>query len=544
MFRLLLAVVLAAGAVAAQTTSADARPGSVSGIVRDASTRAPLAGAHVSIRGVDGVKADGQGQFEISKVPPGRQWVSVYDAGRAASGGLAVLVAPGESAEIEVLVKVGGAITGRVTDGDAPVAGVSVVLLERHFEFGQLVYAPLMAVATNSDGGYRLQPVPAEQTFLILARKPLKESGANADAPPDPGKRPPVPIPTYYPSARFAEGAQPVTLMPGETLRGIDIRIASTAPFCIEGELDVPAEARLKAVTITQTQALVSGVGFTPAEALLSERGAFRGCGLAPGEYRLSAISDTGVPRASRVYAFARVSILDHDLAGVKLLIRHIADVAGDTVWDPAPKSNDPAAKPLVEVFRSFADNHADEAKPPSYMGGKMSMGDYVDIPGPFRLTQIIPDDYELGIRGLPQGCYLKEASYGGIDVLHNLLRLSTQDGRLRLVVACDSGRLTAQVSDREGNPVANSHFYLMPEGAASEGAMNSELRGWPVEHGWATSSTPLPPGKYQALACDLETDGTAEAVLKLWRARSKATPVEIRPGGAAQIRIELVDVN
>ena len=346
------------------------------------------------------------------------------------------------------------------------------------------------------------------------------------------------------PSARFAEGAQPVTLMPGETLKGIDIRIAATTPFCIGGELEAPAEARLKGVTITQTQALVAGVGFTPAHALLSERGGFRACGLAPGDYRLSAISDSEVPRAARAYAFARVSILDHDLAGVKLLIRHIADVAGDTVWDPAPQSKDPAAKPLVEVFRSFADNHADEANPPSYMGGKMSMGDYVDIPGPFRLTQIIPDDYELGIRGLPQGCYLKEATYGGTDVLHNLLRLSTQDGQLHLAIACDSGHLAVQVTDHDGHPITHGHLYLFPQAAAAAAAMSLEMRWWEVNNGWGVSDRPLPPGKYLALACDLETDGTAEPVLKLWHARSKATEVEIRPGGAVQIKVEIVDVN
>jgi hypothetical protein len=50
----------------------------------------------------------------------------------------------------------------------------------------------------------------------------------------------------------------------------------------------------------------------------------------------------------------------------------------------------------------------------------------------------------------------------------------------------------------------------------------------------------PLPPGKYLALACDLELDGTAEPILKLWRQRSKAKEVEIGPGETAQITLEI----
>jgi hypothetical protein len=62
------------------------------------------------------------------------------------------------------------------------------------------------------------------------------------------------------------------------------------------------------------------------------------------------------------------------------------------------------------------------------------------------------------------------------------------------------------------------------------------------VENGWSEAVKPLPPGKYLALACDLEMDGTAEPVLKLWRARSKATEVEIGAGATVQLTLQIAD--
>ena len=63
-----LALILLAAAIV------PAQDGVISGIVRDASTRAPLAGASVSIQG-NGVKGSGvtnvAGEFRVEGLPPG-----------------------------------------------------------------------------------------------------------------------------------------------------------------------------------------------------------------------------------------------------------------------------------------------------------------------------------------------------------------------------------------------------------------------------------------------------------------------------------------
>jgi hypothetical protein len=156
----------------AQTPQPEPPTGSLSGVVKDATTRAPLEGVSVRV-GESTVETNIQGQFTIQKIEPGRQWVSVRDAGRAASGGVSVLVNPRQNVSgVEVFLKLGGTISGKVLDEERhPVAGAAVLLLEKRFEFGQMVYSPSLTAIADSHGDYRLAPVPAERGFLILAKK-------------------------------------------------------------------------------------------------------------------------------------------------------------------------------------------------------------------------------------------------------------------------------------------------------------------------------------------------------------------------------------
>src|ERR1017187_1213658 len=111
----LFASILALAALA-QTPAAEPPTGSISGVVEDATTHAPLPGIPVSAGGAQATTGP-EGQFTLRRIEPGRQWVSVYDNPHAASGGRYVLVNPGEEITgIEIFIKLGGTISGRVVD--------------------------------------------------------------------------------------------------------------------------------------------------------------------------------------------------------------------------------------------------------------------------------------------------------------------------------------------------------------------------------------------------------------------------------------------
>lgn len=549
MFRSLFLAIVSAAAVLAQTP-----PGSVSGVVKNAVTRAPLVGVRVRVGRSGSVTTNALGQFAVSEVEPGRQWVSALDERRAASGGVYVLVhSQQETGGVEIFLKLGGAISGKVLDEDRnPGSGASVLLLERGFELGELVYSPRLTVSTGKDGAYRLEPVPAEQGFLILARNPLstpggdEKTGAEIDA--DPLKRPRILVSTYYPSARFGLEAETITLAPGEMRQDVGIRMASAPPYCIEGKLDAPEDAVLSSVSIDEIQSLQMGARFRPVTVKTAAEGQFRACGFPPGEYRVSAVNSSA-PRAQRVYAFAPVSIpvsiVDRDARDVRLEARAPAPLSGETSWNPPPRTKPADSRISVSLIRSFAgEGYADEPKPPSSLFGAVGSGNRIEVPGPFRLTGMPPDDYRLTLGNLPPGCYLKEASYGGTDVRSGLLRLTTVESRLLLVLAGDGGFLSARVSDHDGNPVSQAHLCLMPAEAASEAALSKDIHCPEVEKGWSAITQPLEPGKYLAIASDVFFDGTAESMRKLWLARPRAKEVEIAANVTAQVTLELADVN
>ena len=536
----LLASVVAMAAMA-QTPPPEPPICSLSGVVKEATTHVPLAGVRVWV-GQPSDTTGPQGQFAFQKLEPGRHWVSVYDKSRAASGGVYVLLNAGqELTGVEIYIKAGGSISGRVFDEDRqPVAGAAVVLLEATFEFGQTAYRPNLTAQTDHNGEYRLAPVPAERGYLILVKKPVKLIDSAEPMPADPEKRLRLPTPAFYPGSPDIQGGQAVTLGSAEDRRGVDIQMTSAPSYCIDGEVRTSGGAQASELTITEQLPLIFRSSLTPVTTALSE-GKFRACGFHPGEYRLAAANKEG-SRSQRWSAFPQVVITDRDAQEVQLSPISALTLSGEAVWESPPGGKAAEARIRIGLMKFSSDRHADEAESSYQLFSGAIYGDRVRVPGPFTFEGIPVDNYTLDLSGLPDGCYIEEATLAGVSVLHQPLRLTQAagEGRLHIALACDGGSLTARVTDRDGNPVSHVNLYVMPQEAGSAAALYEVLRHAEVENGWSGVVKPLPPGKYLVVACDLETDGTAEPILKLWRQRSKAKPVEIGPGETAQITLEI----
>jgi len=535
---------LVALAALAQTPPSDPATCSLSGVVKEAATHVPLEGVRVWAGQSDATTGP-QGQFIFQKLEPGRHWVSVQDRSRAASGGVYVLLNPGqELTGVEIFIKAGGSISGRVFDEDRqPVAGAVVVLLKATFEFGQAAYSPTLSAHTDQNGEYRLKPVPAERGFLILARKPVKPINPTEEIPAEPEKRARLPIPAFYPGSPDIQGAQPVTLVSAEDRRGVDIQTMSAPSYCIDGEVRDRGGKAAPEVTITEQLPLVFGSSLTPVTATVAE-GKFRACGFHPGEYRLVAANTEG-SRSQRWSAYAQVVIADRDAQDVQLLPSSAVTLSGETAWDSAPTGKAGETRIRIGLTKFWRGRHADEEESSGVFMAGVSYGDRVRVPGPFTLETVPADDYMLEASEIPNGCYVKDATFAGASILHQPLRLTRAagEGRLHIALACDAGSLTARVTDRDGNAVSHVNLYVMAEDAGSAAALHDELRQADVENGWSGVVKPLPPGKYLVLACDLGLDGTAEPILKLWRQRSKAKEIEIGPGEAAKVTLEVGDI-
>jgi hypothetical protein len=534
-FRLLLALVAAAAALPAQT-------GSIAGMVREAGSGVPL--ANVSVRGGGYVNTtDVQGRFRFSTIEPGTIRVYASDPSHGASASASVVVRAGEEAALEIRLKLGGSISGHVLDSARkPVPNAAVLLLQRRYQFGAIVYTPVQTAATDEHGEYNLDAVAAEKRFLVLAKKRLTAT-APAELPPY-EERERVLTPTLYGDSPDVAGAQLAAVASRERRTSVDIRLTDTPGYCIEGVVDTAVQGAAF-VSFAERLSFDAGWTLTPATVRANAEGAFRACGLHPGEYRLMATNGPpGNTITDRMSGWAETSALvfDKDVRGLRLSKRTSAATGGDAVYDPAPQEKAGPVDISVSHYvrgAAFADS-TEKKSGEGVMGGGLQVGGPTPVPGPFSLGRLPAGEWQLRVSRLAAGCYVKSATYGSQDLLRGFLHVG-QDGatdRVRLSIACDGGSLTAHVTDTSGNPVPDVFLYLFDPEASGPGEMAANLRRTQVTTGWSAPLTALRPGKYLALvaAADTSGEGSADDVEALWSLKSEAKPVEIGPGAMAQL--------
>ncbi len=487
---------------AGQTVPNEPATASVRGVVKESSTHAPLDGARVYAAAAKGEESDTtgpQGQFAISNLQAGRNWISVYDKRRAASGGAYVLLRPGQDlAGVEIFIKAGGSIAGTVVDEDRkPVSGAAVVVLESAFEFGRAAYRPVLTAQTDGNGEYRLAPVPSGRRVLILAKKAIQPA-KHETLPADREKRPRLLVPTFYPGSKEIEGGQPVVLGPSEDRPHTDIEMRSSPSYCIAGTVRISGDA-VQLLTISERFPLEFQSSMTPVKVPVSH-GKFGACGFHPGDYKLNAVGNekSDVPvsgiRRLQMDAFAQVTVNSQDLDDVQLVPSLAVTVPGELLWDPPPPAQAAEQRIRIAFAKFWTNRHADEEESSGLSMTGMSYGDRFPVPGPFAMEGLPVDDYKLQVSGLPEGCYVKEATYAGVDVTHQPVRLTdTAGGRLRVVLACDGGSLTARVTDRDGNPVPHVTLFVVPQSAGSAAELQDLLQQAEVENGWSGSVRPVP---------------------------------------------------
>jgi len=402
------------------------------------------------------------------------------------------------------------------------------------FSQGALAYTPAEKTKTNRSGEYRLGRLRAGRRYLVLAKKVLRTHPAA-----DPAARDTVLLPTYFPGTPRVEQSEPVIVSPSENRSGVDIRLASGPWFCIEGEVSAP----MPSLQIFENMPLTQGWKFEPVTVKPDSEGRFAACGFHSGEYRLSAAA--GSAGRDMIAAYAEAEITTHDLRGLRVPVRTPVTIAGETAWDPTPVTEVAANLNISLTTSSVRSNYADGDVPSSgYVFGMNSVSK-IAVPGEFNLGSWPADDYTLSVSGIPAGCYLKDALWGTTSVLHRPLRIERGFGgdvRLRIVLACDAGSITAHVTDHDGAPVSNGNLYLFPSTADTPAAMQEMLRRARVQKGWSEFRR-IPPGRYFALACDLELDGTAEPILKLWDARWRGKEFEVSGNATVQITLERMRV-
>jgi hypothetical protein len=543
---LTLAAVLGQASLFPTAQAAPAK-GSISGMVLDADTGAPIAGLAVYVnRGSPGgamAMTDSQGHYAFRDLEPGTCVIRVSDDrfGRGPSGVRIVRLGEGqELTSIEFRLQAFGEISGKVLDQDnEPVPDMGVFLVSAEYTIvGIRYFCAGLPVTTNDKGEYTLKLVEPGRPFLILAKKRGAAIPAVSDVAASLTLRKRVLEPAYYPNSTSIEGAQAVVLRGGEYQEGVDIRMSLSPSYCMGGVLEAAGRAAaLRFALAEQDVSNGGGVFVVTSHGTSGPDGKIRICGLHSGRYDLVAWREsTDGSGSPDFFGYQAVTITDRDALGVRVMSVTSIPLRGEIVLNgQAPK------EPLQATL-----NVSLEPTPRSVLIGNSLQG-RSPLPGEFFFPRVLVDDSVVRILGLPASLYVKEISYGGVSILREPLRVGSAvgDARLRVTVADDGGFLRTNVVDKKGDVVFGANVVIMPKEAGSESELAAMRISGQTNQEGVYSSIALAPGPYNVLATSSAvTDLTPETINKLWNARSKAKEVKIGPSTTVELRMELVTLN
>jgi hypothetical protein len=517
----------------------------------DAGTGAPLAGVQVSTARGGGAPAanvttDEQGRYSLRDIPPGQRRVAALarDAGGALGPGPSaarlVTLQPGQDLTgINIRLRSQAEISGRVYDANKePIPDIRVALIAREYTLGAVRYVFASMSITDDQGDYHLQRVEPGRAYLVVAQRRPTSLRTISDEPAEPKNRRPVPVPTYYPNSNIAEGGQPLVLRVGEHREGVDIRMARSANYCVSGVIEGPNGPAPLQFQFVEAQP-TSGSHGNGATFVASPRGRagddgkVRICNLHPGDYELTTFQSPADPNgAPPFYTSATVTVSDRDVQNVRLSAIPPIKVPGEVSWFGAAP-NQPAEGKLTIDLRPLT-------RAP--WGGEFrNLNMQSTMPGEFAFPGLLADEYAVSFRGVPPGCYIKDATYNNRSVLYEPLRAgaASADEPLRLVLARDGGKIAVRVADKDNNLVGDATVVLIPADAGNEPSLAASFHSGQTDQNGAWTSGVIAPGKYYAIALTAPVDRSPESIGKLLRSRNRAEEVDLAPNGSSQVTLE-----
>jgi len=429
-----------------------------------------------------------------------------------------------------------------VDENKEPLPDISVFQVAREYRYGALRYVFAGMARTDDRGEYVLQRIQPGRPILLGAMKRVMKLDAISDAPADPKLRKLATAPTFYPDAPSPEGGQILTLRSGEERRGIDFRLRRTPNYCADGVLTGAGGPAALSFWVEERQPASgrSGSGGLYVGAPSGKTGPdgkFRICDLHPGEYRFTAIDwPAGRDALPPFFGAATLAITDQDGRDLRIGAMPKTSFRGVVAWDGAAPETPDEVKVSIDLAPMFR----------SYISGELrGPAPTATIPGDFSFPEVMIDDYELSVRGVPAGSYVKDITYGGNSILNKLFRPGSAMGEqgMRITIARDGGYIRANVADKDGNPVADTNVTILPDSSLPDPEYAALIVSGQTNQMGRYRSGALPPGKYYVLASAVINDNSPESVAKFRRARTKAKEVEVRPGATVQAELELVTI-
>lgn len=348
-----------------------------------------------------------------------------------------------------------GVVSGRVSFDDAePSLGAEVVLYRDTWWRGRHVYAIAARANTDDRGEYRMHGLePGDYLLSASWNKPVLVPGAEEEPHRD-AKGRIVPdeayATTFYPSAQKLVEAVPIQLGYGAEASGIDVFLTTARTVRVSGHVTSGLSGQALAspsLTLRRTGADNTASVTVPASVNLDKRGGFEISGVVPGSYYLTAEADED---------------------GTRLVGRRFLTVGEDNIPDLSLLASS-AQKWFGRVF-----DENDATKDFSRLTVTLDPRDETASPVDAQVREdgefsfdFMPDAvYDVYVKNLPAGYYLKSVNSGDADLLAG--GASAPPGAspqaMRVVLSPAGGRLTGAVVNDDHTAAPGVNVDLIPD--------------------------------------------------------------------------------
>ena len=445
-----------------------------------------------------------------------------YGQRYAGGPGTAIAVAPGQQLkDIALSLTPAGNVSGRIRDAsDQPLPGVSVQLLRYSYNAnGQRTFQTAGTASTDDRGEYRIYWVAPGRYYLMAGRPTSTADPLVAMMTPaifgglNPSGNPVEVVNdyAYYPGVKDITAARAIDVQPGAEAQAIDVSLSQkprtyrVRGLVIDGRTGQPP-ARANVSVTPRTPGTDLGAGLIQVEGgQLGSRhynpanGTFEIRDLLPGSYVVTASIQTApatVPNggtfipATRSTGSAAITVSDSDVDGVGITVSPAATISGRVRFEgQAPRITSEfiplQLAPLDSTTRDLSSLRF-IATPPG------------NAEGTFRVDNVGSGEYRVAmLTGV--GSYVKEARFGGVDVVNAPLRFSaSSDGTLDVLVATARGSVNGIVVDARSQPMPVTQVVLVPDRARDRTDL---YRVAATDQNGRFTISGVPPGDYKVFS-------------------------------------------
>lgn len=493
--------------------------------------------------------SDAEGKFLFEDLDPGSYFLSAERTGYVRQSYGARTSGPASTIKLDagqhvqdIVLKLTpqGMLFGKVTDEDGdPLPNAQVMVLRSTYVRGKKQLQQFNANGTRDDGSFVIGNLGPGRYYLSATDNRMMNFGDVER----PGRKGPQDgyVTTYFPNTTDPAAAAPIEIAAGNEIRGIEIRLRKARVFRIRGRVansatGVPPQ-NLALALIPKDNSNGGTLFGRNMAGVRGKDGYFEFNGVLPGLYVIQPNSRvvmntnpaTGeTTQSAPLVGRTIVNVGDDNVENVVVQLGAGAEITGTIKTegvDPQPaqqQPGNPPARPSI-ILTAAEGTNLNSSRAQSKDDGS------------FQLRGVAPDVYRVNITGLPAGTYVKSIRFGGQDVTHaNLDLTSGTGGELAILLSPTAAVVTGVVRNSKGDAARDVMVQLWGPGDDIGKFANTDKNG-----GFRLAG--LAPGEYRIVAWEDVEFGLAQDPNFRNRFEGQATSVTLRDNSHETVEVKLV---